>query len=417
MSKHVRKPSGSRTIAARESSKGRRVRGGRIRDAWLLLIPLVVLLLQLKAWHPYPELITPESSSGEDWLSYKTRGIDVLENGLTMPSVPTNYARPAGFLYNYFVAAIFLIFGVNSTWVSIAQTTLMAVGAVVMYVILRPYLPKPLAFVYLLLVGALLYIQRSFWNLLLSEALLVVLVPFFLLLLFRAFDRDSAPTAAAAGVFIGLGVLARPNALAIPFAIAAVLWFFARRSGKRAGALLLAFLLGFSAAQLPLIVRNIVVTRSVSMATLSPAFAETADWTAIERVKHGSETTYRPAVRARTYLERMLFCLGIWIFPEGTTIVPYQIVISLGALSFAVLALVRRRLEFWEAAVAAFVVAYIVPTVLFGGVQNYQGRMVLPVYPVALVLAVAGVANVMQLFKDRKAAGVQSELDHASARR
>lgn len=401
------KQSVSRAPRVRRGEAGRAKRfhwAEVLRGACLALIPLAVLRYQLVRWYPYAERINEATSSGDDWLAYKRQGVEILLHGWTLPSVTGNYTRPAGFLYNYFVAAVFGLFGINSTWVVIAQTTLIAAGAVVLYVTFAPHLSRGLGLLYLVALCALLFHQRSHWHLLLSESLLLILVPFFFYFLCRSYESGSIPEAAAGGFAIGLGVITRPNILLIPLLAGAVLWIFARRAGKRATPLVVAFFAGWLAGQMPLAIRNVAVTQSISPGTFNPAFEVTADWTPIHRVTTGQATRFEPTVTPHTYLDRLLFCFGIWRVDRGsgTGVIEHQLLIWIGALLFAVLALGRRSLQMWQALVLVFVGGFVVPAVLFSGVENYNGRLVLPVFGSVLLLAVAGLQELLNAVRARR---------------
>jgi hypothetical protein len=48
----------------------------------------------------------------------------------------------------------------------------------------------------------------------------------------------------------------------------------------------------------------------------------------------------------------------------------------------------RRRLEFWQALAASFVVVYLVPLIAVAMIQNYGFRMIVPALPAVILLAV-----------------------------
>jgi len=50
----------------------------------------------------------------------------------------------------------------------------------------------------------------------------------------------------------------------------------------------------------------------------------------------------------------------------------------------------RRRVGFWEAAILTFIALYLAPLIAAGAISNYAFRMILPVVPSALALAVRG---------------------------
>ena len=47
----------------------------------------------------------------DDWNRYAKQGLDIKNNGVLIKTIEHSYNGPGGFLYNYFVALSFLVFG------------------------------------------------------------------------------------------------------------------------------------------------------------------------------------------------------------------------------------------------------------------------------------------------------------------
>src|SRR5512146_2457598 len=54
-----------------------------------------------------PSDLTVVTDTGDDWWNYHRMAVDIVRHGLTMPVVHGVYSVPGGFLYSYFVAAVY----------------------------------------------------------------------------------------------------------------------------------------------------------------------------------------------------------------------------------------------------------------------------------------------------------------------
>ena len=72
------------------------------------MLPVIAILLFILG---YTTLMSnyhaPVFSKGDDWTRYRNNAVDILENGIWIPAVKGPYSAPAGFLYNYFLAAVY----------------------------------------------------------------------------------------------------------------------------------------------------------------------------------------------------------------------------------------------------------------------------------------------------------------------
>jgi hypothetical protein len=74
---------------------------------------LLVALLLISLYRAYPLIdnVNAATSTGDDWLLYKQYALNILHDGILMPAVAGTYYEPAGFIYNYFIASVFALFG------------------------------------------------------------------------------------------------------------------------------------------------------------------------------------------------------------------------------------------------------------------------------------------------------------------
>jgi hypothetical protein len=354
------------------------------------LVPIGFLMAGLIRAAPYADDVDARRSAGEDWLRYKQNAVSILEEGLSMPAVAGPYRRPGGFLYNYFLAALFRLFGVNSSLVYVVQSALVGLAISVTYLVFRRYLSWPGG---LVLVGALtgsMYVDffRVYTFRLLSENLFMFLVPLALWMILRTHERHDVPSGVAAGVLVGGAVLTRPNVVLFGPAAAVLLALYAPRDpfrrllvpGVFAAALLV------TVSLLP--VRDYVVSGHAGVAVLT----DTGDWIPADSrgVRPGPALTLDNVVSTAAYYgRRVLFMMG------GTTVLEpsyrvrtHWLIIWAGFAAFIGFAAVHRRLEFWQALLVAFILLYLGPLVAVAMITNYGFRMIVPAVPALCVLAV-----------------------------
>jgi 4-amino-4-deoxy-L-arabinose transferase-like glycosyltransferase len=315
--------------------------------------------------------------------------------------VRVNYWRPGGFLYVYFVAGVMRLFGRNSAYVYLVQSALLGLS-VVLHLGLARKLSAPARLAYLALVVVFLYLDvfRHYTNRLLSENLILVLLPLALAGLIRANERPSAGRGLLAGLALGAAILTRPNLLPLGLAAAVLLAAYPgrrRHAMRTAGALLggIGIMVGL------MVLRNFLVTGVPGAAI----FTDTSHWihpTAPE----GAGLLERSWAAVEHYGSRVLFMLGWLPILEPTYRVrPHWLAAWAGVGVFAVTTW-RRPVAFWEAVLVVTLVVYLVPQVAVSHLANYGFRSTFPVIPLALLLAVRGVERWWHEHPDGHAAKV-----------
>lgn len=391
----------------------RRSRAAAIFLALSIIIPLAALVLQIHRTYPFHDDVSLATAQGQDWLSYKTYALSIEHDGWDLPAMRGNYKRPGGIGYPYFVAAIFALLGDNSTWVYVIQGTLIALGAVVMVRAFKHRFSTTTLVVLLIAQAIYAYLDVSRWysQKLLSEDLLIILLPWFYLAIMRAWETRSAWAAAVAGGFLGLAILVRPNVLPVAVGVIFFLVVYLRRSG-RALALTLAFLAGVAIAHVPLVARNLVATGGTfSAGTISPAFASTRDWAPTEQSHAGGRVLRKRPLA--WYAQRALYCMGVTEYGN----VWRWIVLWLLTCVLLGYSLARKKLEFGDAILLATVGCYLFPLILFAGIKTYGVRMILPIIPSLLVLAMGGVIAIPSWFGERERAKIPVKATKRGQRR
>ncbi|HEX8920148.1 MAG TPA: hypothetical protein VF766_01640 [Pyrinomonadaceae bacterium] len=359
------------------------------------ILLLLFLLLALFRAYPFVDNVNAATSTGDDWLLYKQYAASILHDGLLIRAHPGTYYEPAGFFYNYFIAAVFWLTGENSSYVYLVQAGMLAISVGLMTIAFKPYLSKQVIPFYwgalaltLFLDMFLIYTFR-----LLSENLLLFLLPIFFLSILRTFEMKSVLLAACAGIVLGFCSLCRPNIVLIgPTAF--ILLFIYLKHQPRRGAIISAFLFCFLLVISLLPLRNYLVAHEVrvpidpykshnmrkALGIYQPVTPPPASTVALHAIK--------------LYARLILFCSGLtflelplrWLRPHWT-------LMWAGTFLFAWRAFKRRRLEFWESLTLSFVILYLAPLIVLINITSYGFRMVVPVIPVILLLAVEAFAS------------------------
>jgi hypothetical protein len=116
-----RPPAGARTRAATPLARTRHLES--VSTAIAIVLPVVFLGMGALVAFPFVDDVSVPARIPDDWHTYKQFALSVVRDGLSMPALTTSYAGlPHGFLYIYFVALVFAVAGVNSTYVYIAQS-------------------------------------------------------------------------------------------------------------------------------------------------------------------------------------------------------------------------------------------------------------------------------------------------------
>lgn len=350
----------------------------RADTALALAIPLGFLLIAVaRAW-PFTDDVPFEGPQGDDWYFYKKLATSIVEGGLTMPGIESYVLVPHGFLYNYFVAAVFAVFGTATSYVYVVQTLLAGLACSLLWMAVRRRLTPAGGVATLVLTGVVVYVDfvRGLAFRLLSESLFLFLMAAFLAALGSADDRRSRARVFAAGVLLGLAVLSRTSTIVAGLGIlagylAAALW----RPRERAAttALLVA---GFVLAMGLLPLREYAATGRANVDLIT----NTGDWV---RPPAGL------AAMADYYARRAVFALGVpeFVLPDYRPR-PHWLLMWLGVAGYLI-ALVRKRRwpDAVERCVLLFLPLYLGPVLLVAGIENYGGRMVAVAMPFAAVLA------------------------------
>jgi hypothetical protein len=339
-----------------------------------LLLAVVVLFTAMGLYSSlgFRDDVNEATSSGDDWLMYKGMALNILDEGWTIPAARWNYFRPGGFLYNYFIAAVFALTGRNVAYVYLVQAVLLGISVAVLTIAFRPFLLVPTQYVFAVMVAGSAYLDvyRNYTFKLLSENLLVFLLPFFWLTVTNVMRHRERPAALLlCGFVFGLCALTRPNLMPFMPVIALVMWWRLSLGIRQVAAMLV----GFAACVSMMVVRNYEVTGQLSLAVVTGS----SDW------MRPPEKTLTSAVVF--YGRRILFSIGFLpMLIEVYHVRPHWVLAWCGVVARAG----RRQFETWEVLVIVFIVIYLGPLVAVGIIESYGYRMISPVIPFVMLLAV-----------------------------
>jgi hypothetical protein len=346
-----------------------------------LLAPLLFLGLAVVRAYPFVDDVSAANSAGDDWLTYKTLALSVIDGGLAMPGASGSYgAIPHGFLYVYFLAFLFSLFGANSAYVYVVQSFLCGATVSVTYAAVKRKFSPAVGLIFIVALAGLMYVDvyRAIAFRLLSENLyfpLSAVALYFLLPLFEAATKRRLAFSFFAGLTLGLIVLTRPSFVLSAAAVLSVIFVHSRLRGVTLRAPLAAALGGVVGVSGNL-VRDYLAGGRATFAIVS----DTRDWRRIWELP--------PLVFAQALASRVLFTFGIpQLMSPAYRIRPHWVVLWLAFVAYLPAKLfMRRPVQIWEAALYAYVVCYIVPVIAVADIASYGGRMVSTILPVSLVL-------------------------------
>jgi hypothetical protein len=341
--------------------------------------------------HPFANDVT-EADAGDDWREYHLNALSIAQDGPLIVRAKGAYYQPAGFLYNYFIAAVFVVLGPQTGYVYAAHYVLLALGLGLLFL----WALRELSFL-----AATIFVAVSLFVLLveldvlrhklLSENLVLLLYPAMLLLASIANRRRTLLTLGAAGAVTGLVLLTRPNLLPLPFLTMGALLIFRRerRVPQRLGDAAVYFV-GTLCTFFLLPLRNLLASGHLVSA---------------------SYATHLPSGPVREQLasivEKALFCLGIlprvdgsggWVLGN-----PRLLLLAVcGVLALLLLAKLRAVVFDDGMAVAVILAAY-VPFAMLPMLGAYGYRFQSPYLPMFLYLAVRAMDVLARRRRESKA--------------
>jgi hypothetical protein len=171
--------------------------GSAMRDwrntALALAIPCAFLVYAVIRAMPFHDDVPLDVFQGDDWLFYKRLAVSIIDGGLDMPAIESYVLAPHGFIYPYFLAAVFVVGGVNTAVVYVVQATMVGVAVSCLWWAGRTQWRPAASYAFLVLAGVTTFMDfcRAISFRLLSENLFLLLFAIFLAVAGAAVRRVS----------------------------------------------------------------------------------------------------------------------------------------------------------------------------------------------------------------------------------
>ncbi|MBK9283723.1 MAG: glycosyltransferase family 39 protein [Sphingobacteriaceae bacterium] len=289
----------------------------RLEIYFAFCIPLLFLVFAFFKLYPF-EATLQEIINGtnDDWQLYAKTAIDIKENGLAIPSVKGLYDYPNGFLYSYFLAFCFFLFGNNPNPVYILQSVMIGISIFIWYKTINDKMNSRIAIAFLALsfLFGLLDIFKYYSFRFLSENLVLVLIPLFFYNCKKTFAHNSKLNAIATGLLLGLCVMTRPNLWPIALLLMVIFIYFYFKRHLNFSTIIL-ILLSFTFGVSILGLRNYLVSGSF-------VFFPINSFTFFEIYISNPDITWQHI------FQKSLFCLGyLSVLNENFSVRPHWIII------------------------------------------------------------------------------------------
>lgn len=332
----------------------------------------------------------------DDWDYYAKHARDIKENGILMTGVNADYVIPAGFFYNYFLAACIFIFGNNVGVIFLLHSLLLSAAIWMTYRLFKEEIKKEHGFLFILglFVIAVFDVYKHYTFLLLSENLAVFTIPAFLLFFKNGIQNKKTISFLLAGLFLGISVLTRPTLL--PFCILLLLSipFVVKKNYfgmKNAFALTSVFMLVF----LLLPIRNYFVTGNFTLLPVNGTFAD------YMQIANPLSFASEPMAFLAYYLKKFLFCLGFLPLVEPLfQFRPHWTLMWLGYVLYLVYFFrMKEQFKLWAFYIHILILTFYLVIILVAPIQSYGFRMVVPVLFLVYGISFMGLSRAYDGFR------------------
>lgn len=386
----------------------------RLGDILAVSVIALFLILGLIRLYPYhnslPSLL--ESELNDDWVWYARLSLDI-KNGET-PAIPVSYRwpLPSGFLYYYFIAFCFKVFGENTAPVYLVQHLTIGISCAAMYWAFREKM-RPVTGMFFLLglaLFSLLDIYKNYAARLLSENLTFFIMPLFFLCFIKGFERDDLRLQFLSASLLGLAISTRANIIFFAAALITLIApFYMRKRGPIypflfAGIMFLAIssvpLMNYSISGKWNLFPNAVTGTMQAVRTAYPVPAD-LDLAAVDRCPfyrvmnrierdisvYAEYMRQRPAFFFGRYIKNIIFSLGFCsVLSPSYRWRPHWMVMWIGYFLYLFLRFRKRRpMELWEAAAHLYILFYYGSVILLTNIHNYGFRFLAPAINFVLI--------------------------------
>lgn len=340
---------------------------GNILVVFIILYFFINSIIRL---YPFNNYLSSILVSIDDWGRYARYAIDIKHNGILIPSIQGNYFTPAGFLYCYFVAGCFIIFGENTVPVIIIQNIILGLSIAFIYYTFRNKM-KPLTsllFLLTLFIFAIIDINKYYTFRLLSENLGIFTISVFFYCFIKGLEKNKLSLQLTASVFLGLSILIRPNIFLFALVLIVIVSFYFIKQKKGTILNLLLFILFLIISSSFLAIRNHFVCNS---------------WTFLptEGISFTESLFQMNGFSFSLIFKKILFCIGVLTPLEPDYIWrPHWIIMWIGYFIYIIIRLKEsRKLEVWEITTHLYIICYYILLILIAPrIGSYGFRLLVP---------------------------------------
>ncbi|MBF0361099.1 MAG: glycosyltransferase family 39 protein [Oligoflexia bacterium] len=382
----------------------------------IIIFFVVITIIRLYFFPPHDTIGQILADAGNDWVVYADHALDIKKNGIWMPNGSGSgpYFYPGGFLYCYFLALLFILFGDNTIPVFVAQGAMLGISIALFYWTVKNKM-RPLT-------GILFLITLTIWGLVdvfkhysfkfLSENLAIFTLALAFFFFVKGLEKKNNWFLYFSSFFTGLGILVRPNLLFSGIVFILLIGYFFLKNSKHVIKNLVLVSVFFSLGMSFLSIRNYVITGKIyTMQTVSTSGMASVNGviTVLKivlpipekylRENNGSRSesplynssnlktivsyinymSNEPGNFFGIFFKRALFCFG------NTTVLvpdyknrPHWMVMWIAYFAFLIWKFkYREKTPLWEMAFHSYIVSYYALMFIFGNVGNYGFRLLI----------------------------------------
>ena len=346
-----------------------------------LLIAFIVGILAVSTFRSlsFTPTISEALNGVDDWNRYAKQGLDIKNNGIFITSISKSYNGPGGFLYNYFVALCFTLFGNRLAPIYFLQTLMLGLSVALTYWSFERFMAIRTQYLFLaaLFMFAIVDVFHYYSHILLSESLGLFLFSSFIYTFLRSTRFSHSGMLHLSTVFISLATLVRPNLLPTLALYLCIILFYRHRHDPKFARSVIAHIL--------------IVVSAISLIPMRNYFwAGTLDLFPTEGTVDSNIQLLRSA--PSYFFKKLLFCFGYTkpLYAQYNIRV-HWLFMWLGYFILLILRLKKARtLQVSQIGIHLFVLCYLFVSVMFVSVQSYGYRSMLLINFVVLGLSFIG---------------------------
>ena len=351
----------------------------RIQQIMIVLFMLTLAIISIFRSYHYGPTITEAVGGVDDWNRYARQALDIKHHGILIESVKAPYFGPGGFLYNYFIALFFIVFGDTLAPIFFAQTILICLSVATIFWTFKDFMSKPTQFLFLpaLFVFATADVFVNYSHKLLAESLGLFLFSMYVYTSVKSIRLHQNRALLLSTFFICMTTLVRPSMMPfLPLHIGLI--FLTQVRNKRL-------------SWQRIVQHSALIAVSLAIIPMRNFFVA-GEWTFLPT--EGSFNTIQQLQNSSfNYLVlKMAFCLGYLPPLNPVFKIRFHWLIMWAGYFYFCYYQIRnlKTARFWEVSLHAFIVSYLIISVVFVTVQSYGYRSMLLINFVVLGFSFMG---------------------------